>query len=439
MSSAPENLLSNRAIAQYSFLALPLAFAGLPFYLFIPDYYTREMDLSLASAGIILIFLRIFDAVQDPLIGYVSDRNPRLQALIISIGFICLALGMGALMFGPPAFVPVEHWFAAMIALTALGLSATGINFVMLGSLWRNDDSQRQRISAFREGFGLLGMLLASTLPVLLMAHFAKADAFKLYFLVFALLLAAGAYGFYKFYKGNPLRSAGSGRKAIKLPISFMMKNKGFFLACFLTHLAASLPAALFLYFVQDYLGAGDRAGLFLLVYFLSGAAFMPLWLRLAQSVSAERAWFMSAALAVTTFIWAYTIAPSSYFQFGAICILSGAALGADLALPPAILGRRIMEQAGENFAAQAYAILNVIPKIALALATGGAFLALDSAGFSPSAQNDQAALGMLAALYALLPCLFKAASGVVIYNLVRGDKNGIQERSTHHGRTYGA
>lgn len=439
MSGVSEQTLSNGSLAQYSFLALPLAFAGLPFYLYIPDYYTREMGLGLASAGVILIVLRVLDAIQDPLIGYLSDRNTQIRSWMIVVGFIGLALGMGALMFGPPSFIPVEQWFGAMIALTALGLSATGINFVMLGSLWQADEALRQKISAFREGFGLLGMLLASTLPPLLMISFAKPEAFKVYYCVFAALLAVGAYGFYRFYRNLPPRDSQKHAKRIRIPGTFITHNFGFFLACFLTHIAASLPAALFLYFVQDYLGAGNGAGLFLFLYFLSGAALMPAWLHVGRRTSAESAWAASAVLAVITFIWAYTLAPEAYFQFGVICILSGAALGADLALPPAILGRRIMQQAAENFAAQAYAILNVIPKIALALATGVAFVVLDRTGFSPSDQNDQDALAMLAALYALVPCLFKAASACVIFNLVKGDKHELQERSADHGRTYGA
>lgn len=439
MTNLIQNSVSKRAMVEYSFLALPLAFAGLPFYIFIPDYYTREMDLSLASAGFILIFLRIVDAIQDPLIGYISDKSQNLQIFLICMGFVSLAAGMGALMLGPPAFVPVEHWFGIMVALTAFGLSATSINFVMLGSLWKDNEAFRQIISAFRESFGLLGMLLASTLPVLLMGYFDKDTATKLFLAVFLSLLALGALCFYKFFQNNIFRASPSECRSIRIPFSFIKNNNGFFLACFLTHLAASLPACLFLYFVQDFLQAVENAGLFLLLYFLSGSVFMPFWLRLARSCSAEYAWLVSTIVALTTFIWAYTLSPASHLQFGIICILSGSALGADLALPPAILARRISEQTAEIFAGQAYAILNIIPKMAFAFATGGAFVALDMVGFLPSGDNDQSALGMLSVLYALAPCLLKAASGIVIYTMIRGEKHETQERNTLHEPTYGA
>jgi Na+/melibiose symporter-like transporter len=57
----------------FSFLALPLAFVGIPIYLNISDFYARKFDINLATIGFLLIFIRIVDALQDPLIGYFSD------------------------------------------------------------------------------------------------------------------------------------------------------------------------------------------------------------------------------------------------------------------------------------------------------------------------------------------------------------------------------
>ena len=57
------------ALVQYACLAIPLAVAGLPIYLHAPDFYARELLLSLTAIGASLLVLRILDAVQNPLIG----------------------------------------------------------------------------------------------------------------------------------------------------------------------------------------------------------------------------------------------------------------------------------------------------------------------------------------------------------------------------------
>ena len=439
----PDVMPSISYVFAYSFLALPLAFAGLPLYIHIPDFYTREMGLGIATAGFILMGLRLVDAVQDPLIGYISDKSTKLQKIIIGIGIFALLAGMAALLMGAPSFIPVAYWFAGSVGLTALGLSMVNINLVMLGSLWSENEAMRGRASGMREGLSLVGMLLASVLPSILILSVSRTEAFQIFYIVFAVLLLSGILAFSYFYKSLPSGHAIFMRNqkhiAVKLPARFFFQNKAFICACFLTHMAASLPAVLFLYFVTDYLGAGDKAGLFLFLYFVSGAGFMPLWLWLAGKYSAERAWFISMLLAIGSFGWAFSLVEGDIIQFGIMCVFSGAALGADLALPPVIMARRLRMHGGGSYAAQAYAVLNMIPKIALAFGTGCAFFLLDRVEFSPSTVNTPDSLWMLAALYALVPCFIKAASALFIINLNNGETHDIQKRSSTDGHTYGA
>ena len=53
----------------HGLLALPLTFAGLPIYLHAPDFYAADLGIPLSTIGLVLLALRMVDAVQDPLIG----------------------------------------------------------------------------------------------------------------------------------------------------------------------------------------------------------------------------------------------------------------------------------------------------------------------------------------------------------------------------------
>jgi Na+/melibiose symporter-like transporter len=99
---------------------------------------------------------------------------------------------------------------------------------------------------------------------------------------------------------------------------------------------AAAIPATLFLFFAGDYLRLGHYAGPFLIVYFCAAAASMPAWVALARRFGEARAWGGAMLLAATVFVWAYGLGAGAAWGFAAICLLSGLALGADLALPPA-------------------------------------------------------------------------------------------------------
>jgi Na+/melibiose symporter-like transporter len=443
VQTSQKNLYAFPVLISYGFLALPLAFAGLPLYIHIPDFYTREMGLGVATAGAILMLLRFLDALQDPVIGYFSDRSARLQRLIMGFGLCALLCGMGALFHGPPSAIPVAYWFAGSVAVTSLGLSMTNINMIMMGSLWSGHDRIRARVSGLREGFSLVGMLLASMLPSILFLFMAKSVALEIFYIIFAVLLLCGAAAFVRFYKTLPqehaLRVRGAQNRRQTLPGAFFQKNAAFLLACFLTHIAASFPAVLFLYFVTDYLGLQSYAGLFLFLYFLSGAALMPLWLFLARRLDFRRSWLISIVSAIAAFVWALSLEPGSVIAFAVICVLSGAALGADLALPPVMMAKRLEHQNGTAYATQAYAILNLLPKIALALATGIAFFILGSLDFKPGGPNGDDALSLLVLLYALVPCAVKTVSGFIIFYFQNGDDDEHQKRSIGDGNNDGA
>lgn len=425
-------------VSYYAFLAMPLAFAGLPLYMHIPDYYTRDLGLSLASAGIILMALRLLDAIQDPLIGYFSDKSISLRNSIIKIGMIALLIGMGCLIFGPPENIPIGYWFGFMIALTAAGLSMVNINFVMIGSIFQKSEQQRQTTSSWRESFGLAGMLIASILPPVIALIYKPALALDVFFFAFCVLLTLSAWGFFYFIKS--IQSESDRRKEKNsISLRFLKNNARFIVACFLTQIAAALPAVLFLYFVKDYIGAPSYTGLLLFVYFASGATFMPLWLRIAHRSSAEKSWLIACILSIATFAGAATLSPGDIIQYGLICALSGMALGADLVFPPVIMGRILQRQNGISFASQAFSILNASPKIALAVASGLSFLILYEAGFNPGKANSEQASFTLLTLYALVPCAIKAIATFMIYQLYHGAKNEFQEGSSHHGHTHTA
>ena len=58
----------------YALPALPLAALTLPLYIIVPTFYSETLGLSLASVGAALLVVRIFDAVNDPVIGWLADR-----------------------------------------------------------------------------------------------------------------------------------------------------------------------------------------------------------------------------------------------------------------------------------------------------------------------------------------------------------------------------
>lgn len=405
----------------YGTLALPVSMAGLPLYLHAPDFYATVLLQPLAVIGTILLALRIVDAVQDPLIGAFSDKYSHRRLEIILFGMLLLMVGFVGLF--NPGLAPFSErltlaWFAVCVLVCTTGYSIVLINYQALGGLWNVPSSERTKVTGVREGFGLLGVLSASILPSILQLSYSPIHSFSIFSLLLIPMLFLGVWLFLRWYKSRLLgfeaeRSQYTKPSAGLIGLANSRWGRLFYSIFFFSNLASAIPAVLVLFYVRDRLAAEQYTGLFLVIYFLSGAVGLPVWQRLSVHIGKARAWAISMMLAIATFLWAFTLAEGDIVPFAIICCLSGAALGADLAIPPAMVADRIDSIGDHHNAAQYFAANSLCAKSALALATGLALPTLGFLGYQPGQPMEEGVGLSLAMVYALFPCFIKAATAI--------------------------
>lgn len=404
--------LSRHALACYALFGLPLGMVPLAVYLQVPQLYAMRFDLSLALVGAVLLATRLIDACTDPWIGsWIAGSNTRntraRRALVLALPL--LGIGFTAL-FLPPAALPLHPaaWLAAALVLVHAGYSLAGIAYHSWGAALTQDEDQRVRITATREGWTLAGVLLAAAAPVLLGIVGMTAAFLVLLPLGGALLLVAAPDP----PSSPPSQQADTGGLLALRRNPLFLALLGVFAV---NGIAAALPATLFLFFVQDRLQLGPQAGLLLVLYFVGGIASMPLWRAAATRLGEARAWLASMLLAVAVFVWTWWLPPGSGAAFAAICLLAGAALGADLALPPALLAAVIARAGHQGREAAYFGVWNWVAKLNLALAAGLALPLLGALGYRPGAY-EAGALHALGIAYALLPCVLKLSAALLLW-----------------------
>jgi Na+/melibiose symporter-like transporter len=182
-----------------------------------------------------------------------------------------------------------------------------------------------------------------------------------------------------------------------------------------LNAIAPSITATVFPFFVADRLGLAAWAPAFLVLYFVAGACSMPLWVRLAARHSLHGVWLCGMVASVAAFVWAWGLGAGALWPFVAICVLSGVAFGADLALPPALLARVIDANGHTGRREGAYfGLWNFVNKLTLAVAGGVALPVLEAMGYLRGSQDPEA-LAALAFTYALLPCALKLVAAALL------------------------
>ena len=415
----------------YGLMGFPLAFAALPLYVILPNHYARTFGVPLATLGAVLLGARLFDAFIDPALGKLVDRLfMRSASAVLTFGAIAavvLALGF-VLLFFPPALSPTAllAWASITLMITYAGYSALTVAHQAWGALLGGSETQRSRIVAWREGLGLLGVVTASVLPVLMGLPLTAA--------VFCAALALAWLGWQRAVRpapgpanGKVLAHTAAGRSPAPAASSVWLPwqqapFRRLMTVFIFNGIASAVPATLVLFFIQDLLQAPPALEpLFLGSYFLCAALAIPLWLSVVKRLGLARSWLAGMALSIAVFIWASQLGAGDVVAFALVCALSGAALGADLALPGAMLAGVVHTGQARHPALAAggyFGWWNFATKLNLALAAGLALPLLSLFGYAPGVR-DAGALNALAIAYCLLPCLLKMLAAVCLYVLL--------------------
>jgi len=121
-----------------------------------------------------------------------------------------------------------------------------------------------------------------------------------------------------------------------------------------------------------------------LLLFFLSAAASVPVWAWIAHVRGTKWTLLVGMIMAAVTFSFAVTLGHGDVWGFAVICLFSGAALGADMTLLPAMFSARVP--------------------------------VLDHAGFSTQETNSPHVLMVLTVTYAVVPTVLKLIALAVLY-----------------------
>lgn len=393
--------LASPRLPGFAVFAAMISAAGLPIYIHAPKYYVDSYGVSLAALGGVLFVLRLLDFAQDPALGWLAERSRRVRGAMVAGAVVVLALSMVGLFAVTPPIAPL-WWFALTltglfsafsfltISFYAQGVQAAG----MLGS------KGHVRLATWRETGALLGVCAAAVAPTVLIGTDAPFTAFAL---GFAVLCLAALWAMRGQWSAAALPAAPQSGFGIVLgdPVA-----RRLLILALVNATPVAVSSTLFLFFVESRLEAPGLEGPLLLLFFLAAALSAPVWGRAAARFGARACLLAGMILSIVAFAGAALLGAGDALLFALVCLGSGAALGADLTLLPAIFARRMARIAPG--AAEGFGLWSLVSKFTLAFAAVALLPLLEGSGFSAGSENPQQALRMLTILYALVPCALK-------------------------------
>lgn len=388
----------------WSLFAALIAMAGLPIYIHAPKFFVDTYGISLASLGLTLAALRLIDVVQDPLLGWLAEATRPRRRLTVAIATILMAASLWGLFAVTPPTAPLL-WFALTLTVLFSAFSYLTICFYAEGvtKAATLGPQGHIRLAGWREGGSLLGVCLAATAPVALAPLTDR--PFTAFALIFAAVALFATLAMHREWQGTPAEPTPNPLNLFR-PVLADPLSRRLLLIALLNASPVAVTSTLFLFFVESRLSLPGWEGPLLLLFFLAAASSTPVWSTLARRHGPRPVLLAAMTLAIVSFLWTLTLVTGDLIPFALICAASGAALGADLTLLPAIFAQRLA-QTGTPEAA-AFGLWSFVSKLSLALAALTILPALQAAGFQTGETNSESALQTLTLIYAGLPCVLK-------------------------------
>jgi GPH family glycoside/pentoside/hexuronide:cation symporter len=391
----------------WSLFAALIATAGLPIYIHAPKFYVDTYGMTFAALGVTLAALRLIDVVQDPFLGWLAEATRPRRRLGVALAVLVMAVSMTGLFAVPPPIPPLA-WFALCLTGLFSGFSFLTICFYAEGVAKAETlgPEGHIRLAGWREGGSLLGVCLAAVAPVALAP--VTAQPFALFALCFAVLGVAALIAMRPEWRGHPAAPS-PGPVSLFRPVLADPLARRLLLIALLNAAPVAVTSTLFLFFVESRLGLPGWEGPLLLLFFLAAALSTPLWSTLARRHGPRPVLLSAMVLAILAFLWTLSLGTGDGLAFALICAASGATLGADLTLLPAIFAQRLARLGTPE--AAAFGLWSFVSKLSLALAALTILPALDVLGFRSGEENTETALFGLTLIYAALPCVLKVTA----------------------------
>ncbi|HWQ46186.1 MAG TPA: MFS transporter [Longilinea sp.] len=305
---------------------------------FLLKFFTDGALILPALAGNALLIGKFWDAINDPLFGWITDRtNSPLgrRRVYMLFGAIPLAISVALLWFVPEGMSQLWTfvWIAGTFIFFDTMWTLTNVPYYALTSELTDDYDERSALTAYRMGLAVPAYLVGAALTPMIVGFFAVQRTGWgfigiIYGAICALVLLIAASGIRERKKVSDVKSETPPLKAFVATF----KNKPFVRLC-LTYLIVNLSFALIktlmAYYLEYQLSMKDEVSLVMGLMLVTVTVSLLFWKKIGEKLDKGPAYAMGMAIgavgvAITFFLpheptWViYLIAVMAGFGFGA-------------------------------------------------------------------------------------------------------------------------
>ena len=423
--SESSSKLSRKTLFYYGLADMPIQMAGIPVAAFLPNYYGQDLGVSVAAVGTIWLLSRLFDAVSDPLIGWLSDRTAtrwgrRRVWMVASVPIMMLAIDK---LFMPSGPVTESYLLGWLVALWT-GWTMLFIPYYAWAAELSSDYNERTRITGWRAWIGMAANVTSKVVPVLALIFFDYGGTEETLILIgtMTLILLPVTVGLTVL---NVPETKGYIRTQIPIRrgLKLMWQNgpfKRLVLAFFINQLGSAISTALVVFFIRNVLAEEQSSILMLLVYYGFNLMGIPFWIWLSARISKHRAWCLGLLIFSGLQLGYLFLGAGDFYYMLPITACTGF-LGGSFWVIPNSMKADVIDidrlETGEDRTAWYFAVWSFTTKVALSVGPWLALTLLAFVGFEPGPDSSREGLLGLKLLYVLGPAIGFSTAALIAWN----------------------
>ena len=301
--------------------------------IFLMYYYTDIFGIPAAAVGTLFLVSRIWDAVNDPLMGALADRTKSKHGKFRPwIKWTAIPFGvMAVLMFTTPDFSvqgKIIYAYATYILMMMI-YTANNIPYGALSGVMTSDSVERTSLNSYRFVLGQSAALMVQALTLPLIAFFGAGDKAVGYQMTMGLfaLIAIGMF-YVTFYNTKErIEPVQTDPTPLKDDLKDLFSNRPWmilFVMGLVTFIFLSLRIAVGLYYFQYYVGDEGLFSMFAVLGTIGLIIGIPLSKPLTKKFGKRNTYIASNILSGITVLALFLPGPNDYFIAYALSALIG-------------------------------------------------------------------------------------------------------------------
>ena len=436
-NTSGEEALPLSTIVNYSIPTVGVGFMFFMVTLYLMKFSTDVLLISPAIMGLTFGISRIWDALTDPLAGYLSDRTNlkagrRRPWMIASVPFI---FGTFYMMWNPSVSLSetaLIFWMATAVILFYTSMTAFNVPHTSLGAELSINYHERTRI------FGLRHMIWNSGSLLALVAMHQLIEAGQPRQVALYITLIAGCVTavliIWMFVNVNERPEyQGRGESRPFTAFSDVVKNRYALLLLivfFIESLGGATIGILTPYVAEYVVERPEKTVIYILLYLIPSVLSVPLWVPLSRRIGKKAMWIFSMLMTGFGFGGMFFLEAGSDTLISVLAVVCGLGAGSGAVVAPSIQSDVIdydEYMTGKRKEGIYFATWNFVLKSATGITIMLTGFVLSASGFTPNQEQTEVTRLALLILYAIFP-LVCYTIGALIFSQFKLNESVYQE-----------